>query len=39
MKDKLCFAVFADLHYKQGMYIPSVSNIEAVLKRIRGFRL
>lgn len=39
MKSKLCFAVFTNLLYKQEMYIPSVSNIEAVLERIRGFSL
>ena len=33
MKDKLCFAIFADLHYKQGMYLSSVADLKSVLER------
>ena len=33
MKNKIKFSVFADLHYKYGMYTASVEDLESVLER------
>lgn len=33
MNNKITFTVFSDLHYKKGMYLASVSDLEAVLDR------
>ena len=33
MSNKVTFTVFADMHYKKGMYLASVSDLEAILKR------
>lgn len=33
MKEKLVFTILADLHYKEGMYLSSVSDIETIIKR------
>ncbi len=31
--EKLTFCLYADLHYKKGMYIPAVSDMSAILER------
>ena len=31
--ESLRFALFADFHYKKGMYIPSVADLQAILER------
>ena len=33
MSDKVTFTVLADMHYKKGMYLASVSDLEAILQR------
>ena len=32
MNEKITFGVFADLHYKKGMYIPSVEDLKSVFR-------
>lgn len=33
MTDKITFTVFLDMHYKKGMYLASVSDLENILHR------
>lgn len=33
MSNKITFTVLADMHYKKGMYLASVSDLEAILQR------
>ena len=35
MEDKIKFSVFADLHYKKGMYPSSVSDLERIFERAK----